>query len=502
MQRYLKPSLIVGGVAVLLTAIGIAWSPLLQMQTQTAKAAAVDPAGIKHADSLSSAFRGVAKKMRPAVVSIRSTRTIRTASNVRPEMPQLPEEFRRFFKDDPFDKFFERMPSRPYRSRGQGSGVIVGEDGYIITNNHVVRNAETVEVVLHDKRTFKAKVVGTDPKTDLAVLKIDVGRKLTHAAFGNSDAMQVGDWVIAVGSPFGLNQTVTAGIVSAKGRDHVGITDYEDFIQTDASINPGNSGGPLVNLRGEVIGINTAIASGTGRNAGVGFAIPSNMVKHVYTAIVKHGRVERGRIGAVIQDLTPKLARSFGYDNTERGVLVGDVVKDGPAAKAGIQSGDIITRYNGRRLRSFSHLRNSIAGTKPGTRVKLRIFRNGKFEDVDVTIAKLEESRPSHSGKTEPVTRHSFDDLGVSIRDVSPEFAKRYRLGEDATGALVTGVKSGSLASQVGIRAGDLIVAIAGKEVANAKAYQEVMKSQELSRGIRMTIISGGLRRFVFVQTR
>ncbi|MFQ5732936.1 MAG: DegQ family serine endoprotease [Planctomycetaceae bacterium] len=499
MRSSRKSAICVAASVAVMLALGIAWIQLGEHRALSANAVAVDPEGVKYADSLSAAFRSAAKELRPAVVSVRSTRTIKSARR-KLKRPSLPPEFRRFFEDDLFDRYFDRLPDRSFRQQGQGSGVIVSRSGYIVTNNHVVRNADVVEVVLNDKRTFKAKVVGTDPKTDVAVLKIDA-KGLTPAKFGNSDNMQVGDWVLAIGSPFGLNQTVTAGIVSAKGRDHVGITDYEDFIQTDASINPGNSGGPLVDLRGEVIGINTAIASSTGRNAGVGFAIPSKMVQHVYRAIVQHGHVERGRIGAAIQDLTPNLAKSFGYARRERGVLVGDVIADGPAARAGLKSGDIIIAYNGRPLRSSAHLRNSIAATPPQSKATLRVFRKGRVQELAVTIGKLDEkSQPAVRG-AEP-DRGGFDDLGMTLQNITPEIARRLKLGATATGVVVTEVQPGSLASQVGIRPGDIIVSVGGDDVTDVAGYRKAMKSQTLSTGIRMAIKSEGLRRFVFLQQR
>ena len=499
MQRRKLRTVVAGTAVALVAGAGIIWNQVAAVHADSNAPTTVNPDGVKEARRLSSAFRDVAKSVRPAVVSVRSTRTIRTASNDQKNTPEIPKEFRRFFDDDTFSKFFESKPDKPYRQRGQGSGVIVSRDGYILTNNHVVRNADSVEVVLHNRRSYKAKVVGTDAKTDVAVLKIDAS-DLHPAPLGNSDDMQVGDWVIAIGSPFGLNQTVTAGIVSAKGRDHVGITDYEDFIQTDASINPGNSGGPLLNLRGEVIGLNTAIASSSGHNAGIGFAIPSNMVKFVYTAIVKHGRVERGRIGAVIQDLTPKLAKSFGYTGGDRGVLIGDVVKDGPAAKAGLKSGDIITRFNGRPLRSFAHLRNAIANTQPGQQATLRVFRSGKSMDISVKIGKLAESQPASANSSESPRQRTFDDLGMTLRDVTPALSKQLKLDKDASGAVVTRVESGGLASEAGIRTGDVIVEVGGKAVKDVETYRNAMEKQSLKSGVRMTILSGGLRRFVFVQ--
>jgi serine protease Do len=265
-----------------------------------------------------------------------------------------------------------------------GTGVIVSEDGYILTNNHVVRGADEVEVILSTNRRLKAKIVGTDKATDVAVLKVSA-KGLAAARLGSSENMEVGDWVLAIGSPFGLDQTVTAGIVSAKGRANVGITDYEDFIQTDAAINPGNSGGPLVNLKGEVIGINTAIASRSGGSSGVGFAIPSDMVRRVMESILDNGRVDRGWLGVGIQDLDEDLARSFGLKST-RGALVSGVLPAGPAAKAGLKSGDVLLKVAGQEVRDANHLRHLVAGIEPKKKVRLEVFREKQSIEVEVTI--------------------------------------------------------------------------------------------------------------------
>jgi serine protease Do len=411
--------------------------------------------------------------------------------------PELPPELRRFFGEDEFfDRFFNfPWPPEQFEQQGLGSGVIVSEDGYIVTNYHVVAGADEVKVHLSDKRALTAKIVGTDRPTDLAVLKVEA-RDLHPARLGDSSKMQVGDWVLAIGSPFGLEQTVTAGIVSAVGRANVGITDYEDFLQTDAAINPGNSGGPLVNLRGEVIGINTAIASRSGGYQGVGFAIPSNIVKFVFDSIVNRGGVNRGYLGAMIQDLTPELAESFGYKSTE-GVLIGDVVPDGPAAKAGLRSGDIVTSFQGKKVTNAAELRLAVAGTAPGTRVKLEVVRNGERQTVEVTVGKLDE-RQLASGRGDS---DSTDELGITVEDVTAELANRFGLSANESGVVVTHVEPGSLAARVGIRAGDLIVAVGNKTVRDLKDYRDAMKNVDLKRGVRLQVMREGTRRFVFIRT-
>jgi len=344
-------------------------------------------AKLQEADDLSISFKYVARALRPSVVTIRSVRKIRAENPVRPNgaRPEIPGEFRRFFEDDTLDKFFDRgVPQGGLQQQGMGTGVIVSEDGYVLTNNHVVRGADEVEVILSTNRKLKAQIVGTDKATDVAVLKV-AAKGLAAARLGNSENMEVGDWVLAIGSPFGLDQTVTAGIVSAKGRANVGITDYEDFIQTDAAINPGNSGGPLVNLKGEVIGINTAIASRSGGSTGVGFAIPSDMVRRVMESILDNGRVDRGWLGVGIQDLDEDLARSFGLKST-RGALVGGVFPNGPAAKAGLKPGDVLLKVAGREVRDANHLRHMVAGIAPNKKVRLDVFRAKKTIQLEVTI--------------------------------------------------------------------------------------------------------------------
>ncbi len=338
-------------------------------------------------DDLSAAFKHVARSLRPAVVSIRSVRKIRAENPGRPNGAgaEIPEEFRRFFDDGTLDKFFDRgVPQGGLQQQGMGTGVIVSADGYVLTNNHVVRGADEVEVILSTNRRLPAKIVGTDKATDVAVLKV-AAKGLAPAQLGSSEIMEVGDWVLAIGSPFGLDQTVTAGIVSAKGRANVGITDYEDFIQTDAAINPGNSGGPLVNLQGEVIGINTAIASRSGGSTGVGFAIPSDMVRRVMESILENGRVDRGWLGVGIQDLNEALAQSFGLKST-RGALVGGVFPEGPAAKAGLKSGDVLLKVAGQEVRDANHLRHMVAGIEPKKKVRLEVFREKQSIEVEVTI--------------------------------------------------------------------------------------------------------------------
>jgi serine protease Do len=441
-------------------------------------------------------FQAVAKALRPSVVSINSVSRIRTrAPRPRTPFPDLPEEFRWFFGPD-IERFFELPFPQEFIQRGLGSGVIVSEDGYVLTNYHVVAQAQEIEVTLSDGRRFPAKIVGTDERTDLAVLKIDA-RGLVPAVLGDSDKVEVGEWVVAIGSPFGLDQTVTAGIISAKGRADVGIADYEDFIQTDAAINPGNSGGPLVNMRGEVIGINTAIASRSGGFMGIGFAIPSNMAKVVKDAIIAHGRMERGYLGITLQPLTEELAQSFGYSGT-KGALVADVLPDEPAAKAGIQPGDIIVEYNGVPIESVNQLRNAVATTRPGTKVSIVVFRQGKrIELKDVEIGRFPDELPS---RRLPAREEVVPDLGVSVQTLTPEVARQLGVPETETSVVVTGVEPGSLAATAGIRPGDIIQVVGNRRVTNVAEFRDALRNlgQE---GIRMQIRRGDTRLFIFLRS-
>lgn len=451
---------------------------------------------LEHAKDLSVAFREVATAMRPSVVTITSTKKVHLSSNnQQPNTPELPEEFRKFFGDDFFFHRFQpfQMPGEGFERQGQGSGVIVSPDGYILTNNHVVDGVDEVKVTLSDHRSFSAKIVGTDPKTDLAVLKIDA-KDLVAAELGDSKAMQVGDWVVAIGSPFGLDMTVTAGIVSATGRSNVGITDYEDFIQTDAAINPGNSGGPLVNLQGQVIGIDTAISSRNGGNMGVGFAIPSSMAKTVMHSLIEKGHVERGWLGALIQDLNEDLSQSFGYHGTE-GVLLGDVLADGPAKKAGLQAGDILEKYDGRKMKDANELRQAVAATEPNTDVPVVVFRDGKEQTVTVHIAQMESDSVVAKAGGEQST-----DLGISVRTLTSDTAKQLGYEGDEHGVVVTEVKPGSVAASLGIQPNDLIVAVGSQQIRGADDFRKALDNNDLSKGIRLRVMRDGATRFVFAK--
>ena len=452
---------------------------------------------IASAKDLSSAFKAVAKRMRPSVVSITSKFERRTSNQNPFGGQQIPERFRDFFNDE----FFGRLPQSPGQRPqpegvGSGTGFIVSGDGYILTNNHVVSGATSITVTLSTSRELEAQVVGSDKATDLAVLKVPAG-DLLPAKLGSSDAMEVGDWVLAIGSPFGLDQTVTSRINSAKGRSRVGITDYEDFIQTDAAINPGNSGGPLVNLNGEVIGINTAIASKTGSYMGIGFSIPSDMAKFIKDSIIKSGTVERGYLGVLIQDLDENLADSFGYSSTE-GALVGQVVESGPGAMAGLKEGDIITHLGDTKILTMPQLRNTVAATVPGTELQLKVFRDGKTIDVVVTVGKLDTEAVAASTQADNTTDEV---LGISVESLTPDKSKMLGYSADLKGVLVADVKQRSLASQVGVQPGDIILQVGNTKVKTADEFTKVMSESDIKQGIRIHILRGGVTRFIFIRT-
>jgi serine protease Do len=415
----------------------------------------------KQIEETSRAFSEIVKAVSPAVVNISTTKI----------MSRQPGPFDEFFD------FFSPFPdgrTRKWKEQSLGSGVIVSSDGYIVTNNHVIERADEIKVILIDRKSFKARVVGVDPKTDVAVIKIDA-RDLPVVPWGDSDKLQVGEFVLAIGNPFGLSHTVTMGIISAVGRADVGIADYEDFIQTDAAINPGNSGGPLVNIQGEIVGINTAIFSRTGGYQGIGFAVPSNMVRQVIEQLKKGTKVTRGWIGVSIQELTPELSQKFGLKATE-GVLVSDVLRGGPAAKAGIQRGDIILELDGKKVKDVGTLRNTIAQSRVGSQVNAKVLRGETVMTIPVTIAEL----PSDISEVVPSLNQGQESQGnalsgVTLVDLNLAIGKQLGLDREEKGVVVVRVEAGSPAEESGIRKGDVIQEIDRKRVTNLNDFNRVV---------------------------
>jgi serine protease Do len=418
-------------------------------------------------------FVEVAKAVTPSVVNISTSRVSRLPEG-HAGAPFDDPFFRRFFGDELFRRF-EAPKDR--RERSLGSGVIADAGGYIITNNHVVSKADEIRILFSDKRSFTAKVVGTDPKTDIAVIKVDA-KDLPTIPWADSDKLQVGEYVLAIGNPFGLNQTVTMGIVSAVGRANVGIAEYEDFIQTDAAINPGNSGGALVNARGELVGINTAIFSQSGGYMGIGFAVPSNMVRSVMEQLIKGGKVVRGYLGVSIQELTQDLARQFGVADT-KGVLISDVLADSPAKRAKLERGDVIVEFDGRAVENPTQFRNLVAQTPIGKKVHVKLLRGGQERDLEVTIAEQPKTmaQPESQGDGDGETRSAGAFAGMDVRELTPELARRFNLSREGKGVVVTRIADGSPAGEAGLQAGDLITEINRKPIANLRDFQNVTGS-------------------------
>jgi Do/DeqQ family serine protease len=405
--------------------------------------------------ALEDAFSAVADRVTPAVVNV---------STVGPRVgPNADDDrYREFFGDELYDRYFRRRPRED--GRAAGSGVIVDPRGYILTNNHVIENAREITVRLSDSRKFSATLVGRDAKTDLAVLKVDAPAPLPAAELADSDRLRVGQWAIAIGNPFGLDRTVTVGIVSATARNRVGVATYENFIQTDASINPGNSGGPLLNIDGKVIGINTAIVAA---GQGIGFSIPINEAKGVMAQLIATGRVVRGWLGVVIQDVTDELASSFGVREHD-GVLVADIVKGGPADVAGLRVGDIVVDLNGTRIREVPDLQRRVAGVAPGERVRVVVVRDGARQPVTVTIAEMPAEEPT------VLALAGAEGFGLQVEPLSPDAAERLSLFI-SHGLLVVDVAGGGPADRAGLRRGDVILEVARQPITDAQSFGQAL---------------------------
>lgn len=424
------------------------------------------------------AMAEVVSAVKPAVVNISSTKTVKSR---RMQSPLFNDPFfRRFFGDD-------FMPERPreHKQANLGSGVIVDKDGYIITNNHVIKDTDEIKVKLSDKREFKGKVISTDPKTDIAIIKID-SNNLPVLKMGDSDKLKVGETVLAIGNPYGLNQTVTSGIVSATGRANVGIADYEDFIQTDAPINPGNSGGALVNVRGELVGVNTAIFSTSGGYQGIGFAIPSNMAKVVMENLIKGGKVVRGWLGVSIQPVTAELAKQFSLKD-EKGALVGDVIDDSPAEKAGVKRGDVVVEFDGKEVADPAVFRNMVATTAPGKEVAIKVLREGKTVNLKALIAELPaDMQKASSGG-------GFDNIlkGVQVRNIEQDARKKLDIPKRVTGVIISDIADGS-PSEGMLTKGDIIIEINKKKINNSKEYEAIVSKIGADQSVLLLIYRNG----------
>lgn len=456
---------------------------------------AVSKKDIAILDKSSKAFVNVVKEAKPAVVHIRVEQT----TEVNNPYQKYSEEF---FNHPFFEQFFgpqfkqqQRQP-RQRKQQGQGSGFIISKDGYILTNNHVVDNADKITVILSDEKEYEGELIGTDPQSDVALIKIDADKNLPTLPLGDSDTLEVAEWVIAIGNPFGLSQTVTVGVVSAKGRNQVGLNDYENFIQTDAAINPGNSGGPLLNVHGEVVGINSALYSRTGGYMGIGFAIPINMVKTIEDQLHNHGKVTRGWLGVGIQDISKDLAESFDLKEA-RGILITDVQKDSPADNAGLEQGDVITEIQGVEVKDVTDLRNKVALILPGTKVPFEIIRDGKNKELQITIGK----QPENFGSAQSAPSKMFNSYGLSLQNLNDDLAAQYGY-EKNQGVIISEVKPGSPAEDAGLKPGFLIEEINKKPVANLKQAQKAFKKGKERKRTLLRVNNGQASRYVVLLAR
>ncbi|MFK5947737.1 MAG: DegQ family serine endoprotease [Methylococcales bacterium] len=462
--------------------------------------------GIASLRNTSKAFASIARKVSPSVVFIQ-------VESSRPQAPiqQFSSPFgngrspnndllRHFFGGQLPPGFQQgprpNMPQPRQKMMGQGSGFVFKVDNgllsqktYILTNSHVVDHADKIRVKFQDGKEYDGKVTGTDPKSDVAVIEVE-SVDAPALAMGDSAKLEVGEWVVAIGNPFGLSHTLTAGIVSAKGRTAIGINDYENFIQTDAAINPGNSGGPLVNLDGEVIGMNTAIFSRSGGSMGIGFAIPINLAKSIAEQLINTGEVVRGHLGVVIQPLTAELAKSFGIESAQ-GIMVAQVVKDSPADKAGLKQGDVIILYRGAKVDSVGGFRNKVALTTPGSKEELTIIRKGKRKTLTVKIGKQDGTSQQGSEASQ-----STDEIGMSVQTLTPELAKQFNV-KSATGVIVTRVEQGSIAAMAGIKPGTIILQANQKIVKDAAEFKRIIKDSDESKSVVLLILKGNFQHYV-----
>ncbi len=450
-----------------------------------------------------SSFAPLAQRLLPAVVNIQTTQAAGQARAGRdaPEVPQAPpgSPFEEFFRD-----FLERnrpqgpgqpnRPQPPRRAQSLGSGFIIDPSGIVVTNNHVIEGADEINVVLQDNTTIRAELLGADPRTDIAVLRVQHDKPLPSVQFGDSDGAHVGDWVVAIGNPFGLGGSVTAGIISARGRDiRQGL--YDDFIQTDAAINRGNSGGPLFNLNGEVIGINTAIYSPSGGSIGIGFSIPSNLARNIAQQLREQGRVRRGWLGVNIQQVTDEIAESLGLRNGARGALVARAQEEGPAAKGGIQAGDVILRFDGHEVREMRNLPRIVADTQVGKRVPVVVWRNGREQTVEVTVDELPAEQQAAVQPNQSAPRQQqmeLSGLGLRIAPITPENRERFSLRQESRGVVITEVAPGSPAAERELRPGDVIVEVQQERVSSPQEVQERLERlRRQGRATALLLIEG-----------
>lgn len=493
-------AVVLGGSALLATALAI---DSKKTEPVSPPAITLDTKPLDRGSQLPASFSGIIKRVSPSVVKIEVTAKAQPAADfggrdgASPfgDLDALPPGMRRFFEERGASP---RGRAPMQRAHGAGSGVIVTPDGYMLTNNHVVDKADKVEVTLYDGRSYLAKVVGTDPKSDLAVVKVDA-KDLPAIAFADSGAVEVGDVVLAAGNSFGLGQSVTLGMVSATGRATMGL-DYEDFIQTDAAINPGNSGGALVDAQGRLIGINTAILSRSGGNDGVGFAIPSNMAREIMNDLITSGRVDRAYLGVMIQDLTPALADQFNAPADVRGALVGDVPAKSPAAKAGLESGDIITRFDGQPVKDARGLKLAVASHKPGVKAEVKVLRDGAEKTLTATLGEQPGMEKGVPAKARLSQADEGTLNGVGVGDLSREARREHNIPSAVEGAVVTSVEQDSAAWEAGLRPGDVIQQINRKDVGSAEEAVQLTEAPAPNGRTLVKVWSRGGSRFLTVE--
>ena len=440
-------------------------------------------------------FADLADRLVPAVVNISTTQEVRGLGSGQAPMPQFPpgSPFEEFFRDFFDRRGDEQQPSpqpRP-RTTSLGSGFIVDASGYIVTNNHVIADAQEITVTLHDDSSYAAELVGHDPKTDVAVLKVVADKPLPAVQWGDSDSVKVGQWVVAIGNPFGLGNTVTAGIISARARD-INAGPFDDFLQTDASINRGNSGGPLFNMNGEVIGINTAIYSPSGGSVGIGFAVPANLARNVVYQLQEFGETRRGWLGVRIQTVTDDLAESLGLDSA-RGALVASVSEESPAAAAGLKVGDVILTFDGKDVQTMRRLPRIVAETEIGREVRVELWREGAPQTVGVTVGRLEEGEVEVASAVQPPSEpltESVPELGLKLSTITDDLRKEFQLGAEASGVMVVDVDAESVAAEKGVRRGDVIVEVGQEEVASpADVQAKIKKHRELNKNTVLLLL-------------
>ena len=455
----------------------------LAVVSNTPPVSQASPADLTVAQQLSNVFADVAAKVNPSVVTIFTEEDVKVQGS----------QFGDFFGDDFFKRFFQQpAPEQNYKRMGLGSGVIIDSDGTILTNNHVVDKADNIKVELMDGREFKGTVKGKDPQTDLAVVTIDT-KNLTPIQLGNSDQARVGEMVLAIGSPLNpqLEHTVTSGIISAKGRSGVGLSQYEDFIQTDAAINPGNSGGALVDLQGKLIGINSAIVSQSGGFQGIGFAIPVNLARKIMNDIITNGKVVRGWLGVYIQNITPELAKALDLNST-KGVLVSKVQKDSPAEKAGMKEEDVILSFNGKALNNASELSTWVASSSPGQDITLAVLRDGKEMSVKVNLGELNEAEQATAqGKSQ------YSNIGIQVANIVPELIRQYNLDKDVKGVVITSVNPNGVAASVGLQEGDVIMKMNRNAITSVADFNKEISNLEAGDNLLLYIRRGSANLFV-----